>query len=81
VGIGLSLIGVSAGVATAGVVNTIPVTVMGLGTREVTFLYVFQEFPRAQVMAFSGLVFLVAQVGGGVISLLLGQILLLKARN
>jgi uncharacterized membrane protein YbhN (UPF0104 family) len=79
--IDLSLIGVSGGVATAGVVNTIPVTIMGLGTREITFLYVFQEFPRAQVMAFSGLVFLVAQVGGGVISLVLGQIFLLKARK
>lgn len=81
VGIDLSLIGISGGVATAGVVNTIPVTVMGLGTREVTFLYVFQSFPKAQVLAFSGLVFLVAQIGGGLISLILGQILLLKFRK
>jgi uncharacterized membrane protein YbhN (UPF0104 family) len=81
VDIDLSLIGVSGGVATAGVVNTIPVTIMGLGTREITFLYVFQEFPRAQVMAFSGLVFLVAQVGGGLLSLLLGQVFLLKGKN
>ncbi|MBP6872176.1 MAG: flippase-like domain-containing protein [Bacteroidales bacterium] len=78
VGIGLDIIHVSGGVAVAGVLNSIPVTVMGLGTREVTFLYVFSAFPRAQVMAFSGLVFLVAQIGGGIISLVMGQILLFK---
>jgi glycosyltransferase 2 family protein len=78
VGMDLSFIGVSGGVAVAGVVNSVPVTVMGLGTRELTFLYVFSAFPRAQVMAFSGLVFLVAQIGGGLISLILGQILLWK---
>jgi len=81
VGMDLPVISVSGGVATAGVLNTIPVTVMGLGTREVTFLYVFQTFPQAQVMAFSGLVFLVAQIGGGLISLLLGQALLWKFKG
>jgi glycosyltransferase 2 family protein len=81
IGMEMSLIGISGGVATAGVVNTIPVTVMGLGTREVTFLYVFRAFPQAQVLAFSGLVFLVAQIGGGLISLVLGQILLWKFRG
>jgi glycosyltransferase 2 family protein len=78
VGMNLGIIPVSGGVAAAGVLNTIPITIMGLGTREVTFLYVFQAFPQAQVMAFSGLVFLVAQIGGGLISLILGQILLWK---
>jgi len=78
VGIDLPVISISGGVATAGVLNTIPITVMGLGTREVTLLYVFQDFPHAQVMAFSGLVFLIAQIGGGLISLLLGQTLLWK---
>lgn len=85
VGMDLPIISISGGVATAGVMNTIPVTVMGLGTREVTFIYIFQEFPLAQVMAFSGLVFLVAQIGGGLISLVLGQALLwnskLKIKN
>jgi len=81
VGIDLSIISVSGGVAAAGVVNTIPVTVMGLGTREVTFLYIFQSFPQAQVMAFSGLVFLVAQIGGGLISLVLGQTLLWNSKH
>jgi uncharacterized protein (TIRG00374 family) len=78
VGMDLPVISVAGGVATAGVLNTIPVTVMGLGTREVTFIYVFQAFPMAQVMAFSGLVFLIAQIGGGILSLLLGQALLWK---
>lgn len=78
VGMDLPVISVAGGVATAGVLNTIPITVMGLGTREVTFIYVFQSFPMAQVMAFSGLVFLIAQIGGGILSLLLGQTLLWK---
>jgi len=76
VGMDLPVISVSGGIATAGVMNTIPVTVMGLGTREVTLIYVFQAFPLAQVLAFSGLVFLVAQIGGGLVSLILGQALL-----
>jgi len=78
VGINLPVIDISGGIATAGVMNTIPVTVMGLGTREVTLIYIFQDFPLAQVLAFSGLVFLVAQIGGGILSLLLGQTLLWK---
>jgi glycosyltransferase 2 family protein len=76
VGMNLPVISVAGGVATAGVLNTIPVTVMGLGTREVTFIYVFNSFPLAQVMAFSGLVFLIAQIGGGLVSLVLGQVFL-----
>jgi uncharacterized protein (TIRG00374 family) len=81
VGINLPVIDISGAVATAGVLNTIPVTVMGLGTREVTLIYVFQDFPLAQVLAFSGLVFLIAQIGGGLVSLLLGQILLWKGKD
>jgi len=64
------------GIATAGLVNLIPITVMGLGTREMTFLYVFRTFPENIILAFSGLIFIVAQVGGGIVSLLLGQIFL-----
>jgi glycosyltransferase 2 family protein len=81
VSLDLNFIQVSGGVATAGVFNTIPITVMGLGTREVTFLYVFQAFPQAQVIAFSGLVFLTAQIGGGLFSMLLGQALLWKTED
>ena len=80
VGLMLPFINISGGVAAAGVINTVPVTVMGLGTREVTFLYVFSNFSQAQVMAFSGLVFFVAQIGGGLFSLILGQILLVNSR-
>lgn len=71
----------SGGVAIAGLLNMLPVTVMGLGTRELTFLYVFNEAARAKVMAFSGLVFLVAQAGGGLISLVAGQAFLMAAKK
>jgi uncharacterized membrane protein YbhN (UPF0104 family) len=81
VGIDLSFVWITGGVAFAGLLNMLPVTVMGLGTREVTFLYVFSIFPEAQVLAFSGLVFLVAQVGGGLISLVLGQAFLWRAKS
>jgi len=66
----------SGGVAIAGLLNMLPITVMGLGTRELTFLYVFDEFQEAQILALSGLIFLVAQIGGGIFSLLLGQLFL-----
>jgi uncharacterized protein (TIRG00374 family) len=80
VGMHIPLISAAGGVASAGVINTIPVTVMGLGTREITFIYIFQSFPIAQVMAFSGLVFLVSQIGGGILSLILGQLFLWKSK-
>jgi uncharacterized protein (TIRG00374 family) len=79
--INLGFIPVLGSVALAGVINTIPVTIMGLGTRDVTLLYVLKEIPQAQVLAFSGLILLVSQIGGGVISLLTGQYFLLKAKK
>lgn len=79
--INLGFIPISGSVALAGVINTIPVTIMGLGTRDITLLYVLKEIPQAQVLAFSGLILLVSQIGGGVISLLTGQFFLLKAKN
>jgi uncharacterized protein (TIRG00374 family) len=72
----ISLLSTSGGVAVSGLLNMLPVTVMGLGTREMTFLYIFNTYPQNQVLALSGLIFAVAQVGGGLISLLLGQIFL-----
>jgi hypothetical protein len=54
---------------------------MGLGTRELIFLYVFQSFDQGMVLAFSFLVVLVAQIGGGLISLMAGQFLLYKTRK
>ena len=81
VGIELSFLWITGGVAFAGLLNMLPVTVMGLGTREVTFLYVFATYPEPQALAFSGLVFLVAQAGGGLVSLVLGQMFLFKVRR
>jgi len=71
-----SFITVSGGVSLAGLLNIIPVTVMGLGTREVTFLYVFQQLPHHQILALSGLVMIVSQIGGGIMALFLGQVCL-----
>lgn len=79
--INLGFIPISGSVALAGVINTIPVTIMGLGTRDITLLYVLKEISQAQVLAFSGLILLVSQIGGGVISLLTGQYFLLKAKK
>lgn len=72
----ISFITVSGGASISGLLNTIPLTIMGLGTREVTFLYVFKQFDVSLVMALSGLVFLVAQIGGGLIALISGHICL-----
>jgi uncharacterized protein (TIRG00374 family) len=72
---------IAGGIAFAGLINTIPVTIMGLGTRELTFLYVFKDFPATQVLAFSGLIFIIAQAGGGLLSLVLGQGFLYAARR
>ncbi len=79
--INLGFMPVSGSVALAGAINTIPVTIMGLGTRELTLLYVLSEIPKAQVLAFSGLILLISQIGGGVISLLSGQYFLLLAQK
>jgi len=72
----INFLTVSGGVAIAGLLNMLPITVMGLGTRELTFIYVFSSFSEAHVLALSGLIFLVAQIGGGVIALILGQLFL-----
>jgi|GEM_PF-988234 len=67
---------ISGAVAIAGLLNMLPVTVMGLGTREGTFLILFKPLAEPLILALSGLVFLVAQIGGGLVSLLLGQVFL-----
>ena len=77
----LSFLFVSGGIAIAGLLNMLPVTVMGLGTREGTFLLLFKPMAEPLILAFSGLVFLVAQVGGGLISLILGHIFLFWSRE
>ena len=70
----ISFLEVSGGMAMAGLLNMLPITIMGLGTRELSFLYVFQSFPKEQVLALSTLLFLVAQIGGGLIALVIGQL-------
>jgi uncharacterized membrane protein YbhN (UPF0104 family) len=77
----VSFFGLSGGVAIAGLFNMIPITIMGLGTREITFLYIFKSFPESQVMALSALIFIVAQMGGGLLSMLMGQLFLMKRKK
>jgi len=67
---------ISGAVAIAGLLNMLPVTVMGLGTREGTFLILFKPMAESLILAFSGLVLLVVQLGGGLISFFLGQLFL-----
>jgi hypothetical protein len=72
---------VSGSVALAGIINSIPVTIMGIGTRDVTLLYVMHEIPKAQVLAFSALILLISQMGGGLLALVTGQFFLYKAKR
>ena len=44
-----TFVSISGGVAIAGMFNMLPVTIMGMGTREVTFLYVFSDLNEAKV--------------------------------
>ena len=67
---------VSGVVSIAGLLNLLPITIMGLGTREVIFLYFFNNIDSSIILAFSFLVFFVAQIGGGLIALLLSQLLM-----
>jgi glycosyltransferase 2 family protein len=76
--LGVSLNGsflvISGGVAVAGMLNLLPVTIMGIGTREYSLLYLFQSYDPGIVLAFSFLMFLVLQIGGGLIAMVAGQI-------
>ena len=72
---------ISGVVAIAGLLNMLPITIMGLGTREGTFLLLFKPLAEPLILAFSGLVFLVAQIGGGLASLILGQLFLIAAKK
>jgi uncharacterized protein (TIRG00374 family) len=77
VNLGSSFLFTSGGVAIAGIINLLPITIMGLGTRELTFLFVFQHYEQSVILAFTFAVFLTLQIGGGLISLLFGQVLLI----
>lgn len=74
--IDFSILYISGAVAIAGLLNMLPITVMGLGTREATFLLLLKPLTEPLILAFSSLVFLVAQIGGGLIALILGQLFL-----
>ena len=52
------------------------VTIMGLGTRELVLLSVFSSFAKSAVLAFSITILLVAQIGGGIFAMILGQVFL-----
>jgi uncharacterized protein (TIRG00374 family) len=75
-GLEAGFIWTSGAVAVSGLLNMLPVTIMGVGTRELTFLYVFNSYPQSIVLSFSFLVVLIAQIGGGLISLAAGQFFL-----
>ena len=47
---------------------------MGMGTRELTLLSFFSSYDQTVLMAFSATMLIVAQIGGGLISMILGQI-------
>jgi glycosyltransferase 2 family protein len=72
----ISLLVLSGGVAIAGLLNILPITVMGLGTRELAFLYLFASYPDNLVLALSALIFVTSQLGGGLLAFLAGQVLL-----
>lgn len=72
----ISFLVTSGGMAIAGLFNLLPITIMGLGTRELIFLQLFNAYPQTLVLALSGLVMIVAQWGGGLMAFVLGQILL-----
>jgi uncharacterized protein (TIRG00374 family) len=65
----------SSGIAISGILNLIPISVMGLGTREATFFYLFEHIDQSLLLALSGLILITAQIGGGVISLLASRII------
>lgn len=80
-GLDANFIWISGAVAVSGLLNMLPVTIMGLGTRELIFLYVFQTFDQDVALAFSFLVVLVAQIGGGLVALVAGQLFLLNSKK
>lgn len=82
VGINAGFIWVAGAVAISGLLNMLPVSVMGLGTRDLVFLFVFKSIAvESVILAFSFLVVLVAQMCGGLVSLIVGQCLLMRSRK
>jgi glycosyltransferase 2 family protein len=81
IALGSDFLFTSGGIAVTGLLNLLPISVMGLGTREISFLYIFRHYEQSVVMAFSFLVFLTMQIGGGMIALIFGQLLLFKYKK
>lgn len=78
VGLEMNFLQVSGGVAIAGLINMLPVTIMGIGTREATFLALFVGNSSSMIIAFSFSMLIVAQLGGGLVSFIVAYLLLQK---
>lgn len=74
INLGSNFLFVSGGVAITGLINLLPISIMGIGTREMAFLYIFHTYDQSLILAFSFLMFLVVQIGGGLLALVMGQI-------
>jgi len=77
VDINQSFVNISGVVSIAGIINLLPITIMGMGTREASFLYFFKNFPESNVIAFSFLMFLIVQLGGALIAFVFSRLLFL----
>jgi uncharacterized protein (TIRG00374 family) len=81
VGINESFLDISGIISVTGMLNLLPITIMGMGTREVSFLYFLPGYTNDNIIAFSMLMFLIAQIGGAVIAFLMSQLLFFKGKN
>jgi uncharacterized protein (TIRG00374 family) len=70
-----SFVHISGIVSITGIINLLPITIMGMGTREASFMYFLSHYNNDQIFAFSMLMFLVAQVGGALLALLMSRII------
>lgn len=76
-----SFLTISGTISITGIINLLPISIMGMGTREASFLYFLSDHGQGQIFAFSILMFLVAQIGGAIIALLLSQILFINQKK
>lgn len=78
VNINETFLNISGIVSVTGIINLLPITIMGLGTREYSNLYFLSHYDQNQVFAFSILIFLIIQLVGAIISFLISRILTLN---
>jgi len=57
-------------IAIVGLINMLPITIMGLGTREYALLTLFGDYSQTNIIAFSIILFSVAQIGACIFSLI-----------